>query len=47
MEASGGDAELEVGESAEAAEDEVGITNWIAPETGLPAEESVRRTGDE
>lgn len=47
MEASGGDAEFEVGESAEEAEDEVGIANWIDPETGLPAEESVPRTGDE
>ena len=46
MEASGTDTDLEVGETTEEAEDEVGIANWIDPETGLPAEESVPRTKD-
>ena len=38
------DSEIEVGETAEEAEEEVGIADWIDPETGLPAEESVPRT---
>ena len=38
------DSGIEVGETAEEAEEEVGIADWIDPETGLPAEESVPRT---
>lgn len=37
MESAG--ADLEVGESISEAEDEIGINDWIDPETGLPAEE--------
>jgi len=40
------DTAVEVGESTEEAEDEVGIADWIDPETGLPAEESVPRIED-
>jgi len=35
-----GDAVLEPGETLREAEDEVGIADWIDPETGEPAEES-------
>jgi len=34
------DAVLEPGETLREAEDEVGIADWIDPETGEPAEES-------
>ncbi len=34
------DSDYEPGESLEEAEDELGISDWIDPETGLPAEES-------
>ncbi|THF64281.1 hypothetical protein [Pseudothauera rhizosphaerae] len=37
---------VEVGESLEEAEDEVGIADWIDPDTGLPAEGGVPRTED-
>lgn len=37
MESAGADSE--VGESIGEAEDEIGINDWIDPETGLPAEE--------
>ena len=40
----GADTDIEVGESTEEAQDEVGIADWIDPDTGLPAEESVPRT---
>ena len=33
-----GDSDFEEGESLEDAEDEIGISNWIDPETGEPAE---------
>ncbi len=37
------DPAVEPGETLEEAEDELGIANWIDPETGEPAEESVPR----
>ncbi len=36
----------EVGETLNEAEDEIGIANWIDPETGQPAEEQTPRTGE-
>jgi hypothetical protein len=42
----GAEDEIEVAETAEEAEDEVGIADWIDPETGLPAEGSVPRIED-
>ncbi|MDI6748675.1 MAG: hypothetical protein QMD73_00680 [Rhodocyclaceae bacterium] len=36
---SAGDAELDVSESIAQAEDEIGINDWIDPDTGLPAED--------
>jgi hypothetical protein len=38
--------ELEPGESVEEAESEIGIAEWVDPETGTPAEESVPRIED-
>jgi hypothetical protein len=38
MASPGGDDDLEVGESLAEAETEVGIADWIDPDTGLPAE---------
>ncbi|MDO9602234.1 MAG: hypothetical protein Q8J72_04465 [Rhodocyclaceae bacterium] len=35
------DANIEVGESLQEAESEIGIADWIDPETGQPAEGSV------
>lgn len=35
------DANLETGESLAEAESEIGIADWIDPDTGHPAEESV------
>lgn len=46
MEVSGADTDIEVGESAAEAGGEIGIADWIDPDTGLPAEESVPRTED-
>jgi len=40
------DAELEPGESLQEAEDEIGIADWIDPETGEPAEGGVPRIED-
>ena len=37
------EAALEPGETLEEAEAEIGIADWIDPETGEPAEESVPR----
>ena len=37
---------FEPGESLAEAEDEIGISEWIDPETGEPAEESIPRTED-
>jgi hypothetical protein len=36
----------EPGESLAEAEDEIGISEWIDPDTGEPAEESIPRTED-
>jgi hypothetical protein len=36
----------EPGETLAEAEDEIGISTWIDPETGEPAEESIPRTED-
>jgi len=41
-----GSAILEAGESLEEAESEIGIADWIDPETGQPAEESVPHLED-
>ena len=41
-----GDDALEPGERLEEAEDELGIADWIDPDTGAPAEEGVPRPGD-
>jgi len=41
------DTGFEVGESLEDAEDEIGISNWIDPETGEPAEDSSTRFNDD
>ena len=40
-------AEAEPGESLEEAEAEIGIADWIDPETGEPAEEGIPRLGDD
>ncbi len=40
------DAELESGESLQQAESELGISEWIDPDTGGPAEDSVPRIED-
>jgi len=42
----GGGANVEVGESLAEAESELGIADWIDPETGQPAEESVPHLED-
>jgi hypothetical protein len=42
----GGETDYEPGESVEEAEAEVGMADWIDPETGEPAEESVPRIED-
>ena len=36
----------EPGETLAEAEDEIGISGWIDPDTGEPAEESIPRTED-
>jgi len=40
------DAQLEPGETLREAEDEIGMTDWIDPDTGEPAEEQVPRIED-
>ncbi|MBI4755210.1 MAG: hypothetical protein HY778_07290 [Betaproteobacteria bacterium] len=41
------DADLEAGPAdLDQAEDEIGIADWIDPDTGLPAEESIPRLDD-
>jgi len=40
------ESSYEPGESLEEAEDEIGISRWIDPETGEPAEEQPTRTED-
>ncbi len=48
MTGSDADEEAEPGESLEEAEDEIGIADWIDPDTGEPAEGlSTPRLGDE
>jgi len=41
------DTDFEEGESLEDAEAEIGISNWIDPETGEPAEGSSTRLNDD
>ena len=41
-----GDSAYEPGETLEEAEDEIGISSWIDPDPGEPAEESIPRTED-
>lgn len=41
------DSDFEVGESLEDAEAEIGISNWIDPVTGEPAEDSSTRINDD
>jgi len=37
------ESEVEPGETIEEAEAEIGVTGWVDPETGEPAEESIPR----
>ena len=46
MQATGEDSDYEPGESLAEAEGEIGISDWIDPDTGQPAEESIPRTED-
>jgi len=46
MQAAAADTGYEVGESLQEAEAEIGIADWIDPDTGEPAEESVPRIED-
>jgi len=46
MQSDGEDSAYEPGESLAEAEDEIGISTWIDPDTGQPAEESIPRTED-
>lgn len=39
-------AELESGESLQEAESEIGISEWIDPDTGVPAEDNIPRIED-
>ena len=41
------EGDFEEGESLEEAESEIGITGWIDPDTGMPAEETAPRFADE
>lgn len=41
------DAQLEAGETLHEAEEEIGIADWIDPETGEPAEEQRPRIEDQ
>ena len=43
---SSGDGEYEPGETLEEAEEEIGMSKWIDPDTGQPAEDSVPRIED-
>ena len=40
------DSDYEPGETLEEAEDEIGIADWVDPDTGEPAEERRTRTED-
>lgn len=42
----GGDRSLESGETLEEAEEEIGIADYLDPDTGEPAEDGVRRLED-
>jgi hypothetical protein len=42
----GGDRTLEAGESLEEAEDEIGIADYLDPDTGQPAEDGIPRLED-
>jgi hypothetical protein len=41
-----GDTAFEPGETLAEAEEEIGIADWIDPDTGQPAEDSIPRTED-
>jgi hypothetical protein len=41
------EGEFEEGESLAEAESEIGITGWIDPDTGMPAEDTTARYADE
>ncbi len=41
------EGEFEEGETLEEAESEIGITGWIDPDTGMPAEDTTARFIDE
>jgi hypothetical protein len=43
---SAGDSQYEPGETLEEAEEEIGISKWIDPDTGQPAEDGVPRIED-
>jgi len=43
MQARDDDEQLEPGETVQEAENEIGIADWVDPETGEPAEEGVPR----
>jgi len=40
------DGEFEAGESLQEAESEIGMAEWIDPDTGVPAEDNVPRLED-
>jgi hypothetical protein len=40
------ESEIEPGESVQEAESEIGIADWVDPETGEPAEDNVPRIED-
>ena len=42
----GGDRNLEPGETLEEAENEIGVSDYIDPDTGVPAEDGVPRLED-
>jgi hypothetical protein len=44
--AEAGETAYEPGETLAEAEDEIGISGWIDPDTGQPAEENIPRTED-
>lgn len=45
-EADTGETDYEPGETLAEAEEEIGISDWIDPDTGQPAEDSIPRTED-
>lgn len=42
----GGGSEFEPGETLQEAESELGISEWIDPDTGVPAEDNIPRIED-